>query len=290
MNSHQEIILKRDCDAIQIPSGTVLILPAGTQVIVTQSLGGTFTVATPGGLARIDEKDADALGLEVTVPTVPVKTAPEGTLEEAVWNQLKTVFDPEIPVNVVDLGLIYDCAIITQETGGTRLPSKLADADEVQEVGGAQKLSVQELLDASGADISSTSSRDAVEIDEARRTKDFDAGLYASSCPNQNSSPTQHSSSLPQVAVDGDETIRSNTDATKQFAAEVELGKKSTKAHVKMTLTAPGCGMGPTIAADARAKILTIDGIDEAEVELVWDPAWNQSMISEAGRMKLGMV
>ena len=230
MNSHQEIILKRDCDAIQIPSGTVLILPAGTQVIVTQSLGGTFTVATPGGLARIDEKDADALGLEVTVPTVPVKTAPEGTLEEAVWNQLKTVFDPEIPVNVVDLGLIYDCAIITQETGGTRLPSKLADADEVQEVGGAQKLSVQELLDAS------------------------------------------------------------SPDATKQFAAEVELGKKSTKAHVKMTLTAPGCGMGPTIAADARAKILTIDGIDEAEVELVWDPAWNQSMISEAGRMKLGMV
>ena len=181
MNTHQEIILLRDCDAIQIPSGTTLILPAGTQVMVTQSLGGTYTVATPGGLARIDEKDADALGLEVAAPAAPVKTAPEGTLEEAVWNQLKTVFDPEIPVNVVDLGLIYDCTIITPETGGT-------------------------------------------------------------------------------------------------------------KAHVKMTLTAPGCGMGPTIAADARSKILTIDGIDDAEVELVWDPAWNQNMISEAGRMKLGMV
>lgn len=178
---HQEIILKRDCDAIQIPSGTTLVLPAGTQVIVTQSLGGTFTVATPGGLARIDQKDIDALGIEPTVEIAPVKTAPEGTLEEAVWNQLKTVFDPEIPVNVVDLGLIYDCSIVTTENG-------------------------------------------------------------------------------------------------------------QTKAEVKMTLTAPGCGMGPTIAADARSKILTIDGIDEAEVELVWDPAWNQNMISEAGRMKLGMV
>lgn len=181
MNSHQEIILKRDCDAIQIPSGNILVLPAGTQVMVTQSLGGTYTVATPGGLARIDEKDADALGLEqATTAAAPLKTIPTGSLEEAIWDQLKTVFDPEIPVNVVDLGLIYDCAIIEED------------------------------------------------------------------------------------------------------------GQK--KAHVKMTLTAPGCGMGPTIAADARSKILTIDGIEEAEVELVWDPAWNQSMISEAGRMKLGMV
>jgi probable FeS assembly SUF system protein SufT len=181
MHSQQDIILKRDCEAIQIPSGTILILPAGTQVIVTQSLGGTYTVATPGGLARIDEKNADALGLEkITTPTL-TKTVPEGTLEEAVWQQLKTVFDPEIPVNVVDLGLIYDSSVITTESGVT-------------------------------------------------------------------------------------------------------------KAEVKMTLTAPGCGMGPTIAADARAKILTIEGIDEAEVELVWDPAWNQNMISEAGRMKLGMV
>lgn len=181
MHSQQEIIIKRDCDAIQIPSGTTLVLPAGTQVIVTQSLGGTYTVATPGGLARIDEKDADALGLEKTTVEAPAKTVPEGTLEEAVWNQLKTVFDPEIPVNVVDLGLIYDCIIVNTEN-------------------------------------------------------------------------------------------------------------ETTKAEVKMTLTAPGCGMGPTIAADARSKILTIEGIDEAEVELVWDPAWNQNMISEAGRMKLGMV
>ncbi len=181
MNHHENIVLQRDCEAIQIPSGTLLILPAGTQVIVTQSLGGTYTVATPGGLARIDEKNADALGLEKNSSPAPEKTLPQGTLEEAVWSQLKTVFDPEIPVNVVDLGLIYDCTIITTEKGSSR-------------------------------------------------------------------------------------------------------------ADVKMTLTAPGCGMGPTIAADARAKILTIEGIDEANVELVWDPAWNQNMISEAGRMKLGMV
>jgi len=183
MHAQQEIVLKRDTDAIQIPSGNPLQLPAGTKVMVTQSLGGTFTVATPGGLARIDEKDADALGLEssASASAIPVKTAVEGSLEEAVWNQLKTVFDPEIPVNVVDLGLIYECQL-------------------------------------------------------------------------------QH----PEAGV--------------------------TKAHVKMTLTAPGCGMGPTIAADARGKILTLEGIDEAEVELVWDPAWNQSMISEAGRMKLGLV
>ena len=176
---HQEIILKRDCDSIQIPSGNPLLLPAGTKLIITQSLGGTYTVATPGGLARIDEKDADALGLESA--EVVQKIVATGTLEEAVWDQLKKVFDPEIPVNVVDLGLIYECLIETNDQG-------------------------------------------------------------------QN------------------------------------------KANVKMTLTAPGCGMGPTIAADARAKILSVEGIDEAEVELVWDPAWNQTMISEAGRMKLGMV
>jgi probable FeS assembly SUF system protein SufT len=181
MHSHQEIVLNRDTDAIQIPSGNPLILPAGTKVMVTQSLGGTYTVATPGGLARIDEKDVDALGLEVSAIATPVKTAVDGPLEEAVWNQLKTVFDPEIPVNVVDLGLIYECQLLHPEEGVT-------------------------------------------------------------------------------------------------------------KAHVKMTLTAPGCGMGPTIAADARGKILTLEGIDEAEVELVWDPAWNQGMISEAGRMKLGLV
>ena len=180
MSDHREISLKRDCDAIQIPSGHPIILPAGMNVIITQSLGGTYTVATPGGLARIELKDGDALGLDSPSPGEESKKH-EGPAEEAVWLQLKTVFDPEIPVNVVDLGLIYDCRVDRKESGGNSV-------------------------------------------------------------------------------------------------------------LVRMTLTAPGCGMGPAIAADARQKILAIDGVDDAEVELVWDPPWNQSMISEEGRMKLGLV
>ncbi|HEY5743959.1 MAG TPA: putative Fe-S cluster assembly protein SufT [Terrimicrobiaceae bacterium] len=180
MSDHREISLTRDCDAIQIPSGHPILLPEGMSVIITQSLGGTYTVATPGGLARIELKDGDALGLDLQAPPVESKKH-EGPTEEAVWWQLKTVFDPEIPVNVVDLGLIYDCRVNTSESGGTSV-------------------------------------------------------------------------------------------------------------LVRMTLTAPGCGMGPAIAADARQKILAIDGVDDAEVELVWDPPWNQSMISEEGRMKLGLV
>ncbi|MEI8294031.1 MAG: putative Fe-S cluster assembly protein SufT [bacterium] len=179
MDTHGEITLGRDCDAVQIPSGHPIVLPAGMAVVVTQALGGTFTVATPGGLARIDLKDADALGLDPSRGREKIKV--EGSKQEAVWNQLKLVFDPEIPVNVVDLGLIYDCEVVTQENG-------------------------------------------------------------------------------------------------------------TTSVLVKMTLTAPGCGMGPTIAADARAKILALEGIDEADVELVWDPPWSQTMISEAGKMKLGIL
>ncbi len=178
---HREISLGRDCDAIQIPSGNPIVLPKGMEVIITQSLGGTYTVATPGGLARIELKDADALGLDPSAAPEMEKMKVEGTTEEAVWSQLKTVFDPEIPVNVVDLGLVYDCKVDRKDSG-------------------------------------------------------------------QNS------------------------------------------VLVKMTLTAPGCGMGPAIAADARQKILALEGVEDAEVELVWDPPWSQSMISEEGRMKLGLV
>jgi probable FeS assembly SUF system protein SufT len=180
---HEEIKLTREVAAIQIPSGDTLSLPAGTAVFITQRLGGTFTVATSQGLARISSQDSDALGVNLEdeekkqAEAIRLKDAP---LEEQVWNQLKGVYDPEIPVDIVNLGLVYDCAIEEQD------------------------------------------------------------------------------------------------------------GKKVVA--VKMTLTAPGCGMGPVIAADAQAKIMTIDGIDDARVELVWDPAWNQEMISEEGRMKLGMV
>jgi probable FeS assembly SUF system protein SufT len=170
-------------EAIQIPSGDTVVLPAGTKVIITQSLGGSYTVATDHGLARISARNADALGLEKKDAGTGENAAPltGEELEKAVWNAMKTVYDPEIPVNIVDLGLVYDCAI-----------SKDKDDDTVVEV--------------------------------------------------------------------------------------------------KMTLTAPGCGMGPTIAADAQGKIMTIPGISDAKVEIVWDPPWNQGMISETGRMQLGMV
>ena len=186
MHQNKEFTLARDVDAILIPSGARSIIPAGTPGVITQALGGSYTVATYQGLARVAEKDADALGLEKsTAPSngaAKSESATTGEIDEKmVWDQLKQCFDPEIPVNIVDLGLVYDCQLTKRPEGGT-------------------------------------------------------------------------------------------------------------KVDVKMTLTAPGCGMGPAIAHDAQSKILTIDGVDEADVQLVWDPPWNQSMISEAGRMKLGMV
>ncbi len=179
----REINLTRECKVILIPSGEESSLPAGSPVIITQSLGGTYTVATQTGLARIAEADADALGLAVEKKETPVVAAAGGgeVKDDDVWAQLKNVYDPEIPVNIVDLGLVYDLALGRSESGGTTV-------------------------------------------------------------------------------------------------------------NVKMTLTAPGCGMGPTIAADARSRILTVPGVESAEVELVWSPPWNQGMITEAGRMKLGLV
>jgi probable FeS assembly SUF system protein SufT len=183
MHDNIEFTLNRDCEAIQMPSGQKTTIPAGTQGVITQSLGGSYTIATYQGLARVAEKDLEALGLETPQPKQTQKAAPtDGQVsEEDVWNQLRQCYDPEIPVNIVDLGLVYDCRLIKKDAGGTRV-------------------------------------------------------------------------------------------------------------EVKMTLTAPGCGMGPAIAYDAQSKILSIDGIDEADVQLVWDPPWNQNMISEAGRMKLGMI
>lgn len=180
----QETSLTREVEAIQIPSGDSVTLPAGTNVVITQSLGGTHTVATQSGLARISAKDSDALGIqpdeEKQAELERLKDAP---LEDQVWAQLKGVYDPEIPVDIVNLGLVYDCILSP-------------DADN----------------------------------------------------------------------------------------------EGMTKVEVKMTLTAPGCGMGPAIAADAQGKVMSLDGISDAQVDLVWDPAWNQDMISEEGRMKLGMM
>jgi probable FeS assembly SUF system protein SufT len=181
MSNNHEIELKTDCEAIQIPAGLKTTIPAGTKVIITQSLGGSYTIACDYGLFRISEENAAALGLEPRSLEEKIESADEHVDEEDVWQQLRTVYDPEIPVNIVDLGLVYDCQVVTVPASGT-------------------------------------------------------------------------------------------------------------KVEVKMTLTAPGCGMGPSIAQDARSKILTIPGVDEADVELVWDPPWNQHMISEAGKMKLGLI
>ena len=184
MYENTEFTLSRDVEAIQIQSGQKTMIPAGTQGVITETLGGSYTIATYQGLARIAEKDLDSLGIErpQTNRSAAAAARTEGEVsEEEVWNQLRQCYDPEIPVNIVDLGLVYDCKLSKGENGGT-------------------------------------------------------------------------------------------------------------KVEVKMTLTAPGCGMGPAIAHDAQSKIMSIDGVDEAQVDLVWDPPWNQNMISEAGRMKLGMV
>jgi probable FeS assembly SUF system protein SufT len=185
MHENTEKTLLRDVTAIRIPSGETFTLAKGATVVITQALGGSFTIWTPEGLSRIADENADALGLEATIKSADAGAAgPVDTTkveEEAVWAQLRTCYDPEIPVNIVDLGLVYDC-VVEQPEGS---PANIA---------------------------------------------------------------------------------------------------------VKMTLTAPGCGMGPTIAAEARAKIMNIPGVGDAVVDLVWDPAWNQDMISEAGKMKLGMI
>ena len=175
------IILNRDCPALLVPSGARIMLHDGTEVTITQSLGSSYTVSVYGNLARIDGKDADALG---KTPTNPLDDLPDdASIEDKVWMQLKSVFDPEIPVNIVDLGLVYRC----------------------------------------------------------------------------------------QVQPD----LEDNTGY-----------------HVKieMTLTAPGCGMGPVIAHDAKQKVLSIPAIKTAEVEIVFDPPWDQSMMSDIAKIELGML
>jgi len=174
--------LTREVTVTQIPSGDKQTLFAGDTVFIHQVLGGSYTVQTSTGLFRLDGKDADAINETVAVQTVTAATLADGAPDpEAIWDQLRKVFDPEIPVNIVDLGLVYSMDVGKQDDGGF-------------------------------------------------------------------------------------------------------------KVDVAMTLTAPGCGMGPAIAEDAKGKILLVPGVSTADVRITWEPAWNQSMISEEGKMKLGLI
>jgi probable FeS assembly SUF system protein SufT len=178
-------ILVRDVDATIVPYGDQVTIPEGTRVNITHRLGGNFTVTWSSGMARILAKDADALGETVEAPAATqANTHHEGPPDtEAIWDALKQVFDPEIPVNIVDLGLVYSLKIVPSEV-----------------------------------------------------------------------TPVHYT------------------------------------VHVDMTLTAPGCGMGPAIAEDAKYKVLGVAGVTEAIVEIVWDPPWTQDMITEEGKMELGLI
>lgn len=121
--TNQTVALKRDCVAIAIPAGTRQVLPAGTQVRVTQAMGGSYTVAASGMLYRIEQKDADALGQSGPQEE---RHAPPSFSEKMVWDQLKTVYDPEIPVNIVDLGLIYGCEIADDPEGGKKIDVQMS--------------------------------------------------------------------------------------------------------------------------------------------------------------------
>jgi len=179
--TNEPFSLSRDVRAVIIPAGEELQLRAGTNGFITQSLGGSFTVYIEGNLFRIAGSDADALGKEPVPPPEIPENATDKDIEEVIWQQLKTCYDPEIPINVVDLGLIYR-------------------------------------LDVS----SSTDGQRSVSID--------------------------------------------------------------------MTLTAPGCGMGEILVQDAHEKIVVIPTIADVRVELVFDPPWNQSMMSDEARLQTGLM
>ena len=122
--SKEWIELKRDCDAVMVPAGNTVLLPKGTKAVITQSLGGSYTLHVPeyGGLMRISNRDADAVGQEV-----PAEVSAEagGDLESMIWGQLKTCYDPEIPVNIVDLGLVYDMQMVPADEEKTRVEVKM---------------------------------------------------------------------------------------------------------------------------------------------------------------------
>jgi probable FeS assembly SUF system protein SufT len=179
--SSEPFTLSRDCNAVMVPQGDVVSLPAGQIGYITQALGGSFTVYVEGNLFRIAGVDADALGKPQPAPIEVPDDATNADVEKLAWDQLRTVFDPEIPVNVVELGLVYDLSLEQTESG-------------------------------------------------------------------------------------------------------------QRKVYVKLTLTAPGCGMGDILVDDARTKLEMIPTVSEADVDLVFDPPWSHSMMSDAAKLETGML
>ncbi|WP_250625366.1 putative Fe-S cluster assembly protein SufT [Pinirhizobacter soli] len=179
--SSEPFTLERDCVAVMVPQGEQVTLPAGQIGYITQALGGSFTVYVEGNLFRIAGHDADALGKDAPPAIELPDDAGDEDVEKLVWQQLRTCFDPEIPINVVELGLVYDATL-------------------------------------------------------------------------------------------------ERTDAGER------------KVYVKMTLTAPGCGMGDILVDDVRTKLELIPTVSEADVDLVFDPPWNHSMMSDAAKLETGML
>jgi probable FeS assembly SUF system protein SufT len=180
MGASEPITLSRACEVIEIPSGVQVILPADSVVRIMQSLGSGYTVATDRGyMCRVDAKDADALGIANQVGAQPPAVQELVFSEGMVWDELKTVYDPEIPVNIVDLGLVYSCVIAPLEQGGNRV-------------------------------------------------------------------------------------------------------------HIKMSMTAPGCGMGNVLKADVESKVSRLPSVKEVDVEVVFDPPWHPGLMSDAAKLHLG--
>lgn len=179
----EDVVVSRDCPALTIPYGSPVTIEKGCMATISQKLGNSYTVLVEGNMYRIEGVDGDAIGQESKTERafIPEQPATEKTIEDACWVVLSEVFDPEIPVDIVNLGLVYTCHV------------------------------------------------------------------------------TQ--------------------DAPDEFSVVLD-----------MTLTAPGCGMGPVIAEEARFQVLTIQGVKKVDVNLVWDPPWSREMMSESARLQLGMM
>lgn len=181
--TRQDVIVSRDCPAVTVPYGSPVTIEKGCEATITQQLGGSYTVMVEGNLYRVEGNDGDALGFEPSEAAMHMHDGPvtAQAVEDAAWSLLATCYDPEIPIDIVNLGLVYSCKV---------MPA-----------------------------------------------------------------------------------------ANEQYRIEVQ-----------MTLTAPGCGMGTMIADEARNKLLSIHGVDEVKVDLVWDPPWSREMISEPARLQMGLL